>query len=182
MTVKGRWLQGEVRAPAASGIYRLTFELRDADGDPYAEEIAPEFKSVDVRILGQLAGAVGELRVDEELRLGSLETVTLDVANIGTGNWADDNEVELVARWETEAGPIDAGAVLIDLDAGRAAAVSLDLWIPTQTTSAALVLELVTVAGLPFTELGVEPTRVDLEFFKSSPVARSEARGPLNSN
>jgi hypothetical protein len=182
LTVNGRWLETQVRAPSASGLYRVSFELRDADGAAFAEDIAPQFESVDVRILGELAGAVGELGFDEELRLGSVETVTLDVANIGTGDWADENEVRLVATWETEAGPVEAGSALVDLGAGENATVSLDLLIPTQTTKATLVLELVSVTGLPFTDLGLEPTRVDLEFFKPVPVARAESRGPLNSN
>lgn len=182
LTVHGRWLQGEVRAPSASGLYRLSFELRDADGAAYDEDIAPKFQSVDVRLLGELAGTFGDLTVDEEIRLGSVETVTLDVANIGTADWTDDNEVRLVATWETDAGPIQAGSALVDLNATENAAVSLDVLVPSQTSTGTLVLELISVYGLPFTELGLEPTRVDLEFFKPAPVVRAEHSGPLDTN
>lgn len=182
LIVDGRWLETNVRAPSASGLYRLSFELRDADGAAYADDIAPRFKSIDVRVLGELAGAFGDLVVDDELRLGSFETVTLDVANIGTTDWAHENEVRLVGTWETEAGPIEAGTALVDLGAGENATVSLEVLIPTQITKGTLMLELVSVAGLPFTDLGLEPTRVDLEFAWPRPVTRPERFGPLDTN
>ena len=182
LAVEGKWLKGELRAPAAPGLYRVTFELRDADGAGFPEGLAPEFQPIEARVIGALAGDLGEPAFDEELHMGSTQTVTISVANIGSGDWAEEGAVQLVATWETEVGPVAGGAVPVELGAGEEGSVAIDVLIPTHATNGTLVLDLVSVGGVSFSAVGLEPTRVDLEFAWPTRVTRGDLGGPLNTN
>jgi hypothetical protein len=182
LTLRGRYLEGKMVAPVRAGTYQLWFELRDADGDGFAEGAAPRFQSMELHVVGPLAAEYGPVGVADELYMGSAATISVDVTNTGSSDWVDDDAVQLIGAWETVAGPVETGSTLLELGAGDTTTISLDVMIPTHATRGTLALELVTVGGVPFTALGLEPNRVELEFALPTPEMRAEQRWQFDTN
>ncbi|MDQ3937880.1 MAG: hypothetical protein M3253_04270 [Chloroflexota bacterium] len=98
LTARGRWLNATLTTPEAPGTYSLSLEVRNSDGRLVVSGKKSEAHVVELRLLGSLATAYGELELPESLVYGTLATATLTVDNLGSLDWPDAAALALAAE------------------------------------------------------------------------------------
>jgi hypothetical protein len=96
-------------------------------------------------------------------------SVELNVANLGSSDWREGNELELVGTWQTSTGTSQAGTTVVTLGSQKRGTFTLDVIVPTDSLAGDLVIGLVTADGVPLSEYGLAPVVLALEFERAPP-------------
>ena len=164
LAARANALIAELKAPMGAGTYRLSVELRRRDGAAFPGQQAPRMADMNVRLRGTLAAQYGLPSTSDVFSQGSVATVELNVANLGSSDWLAGNELELVGTWQTSTGTSQAATTVVALGSQKRGTFTLDVIVPTDSPAGDLVIGLVTADGVPLSEYGLAPVVLALEF------------------
>jgi hypothetical protein len=157
-------LVGVISSPTQAGSYRLTLELRDAEGDKFRKGRAPAIEPLTVHLNGELAADWTLLPLLEEPVQGVLNRVQVDIVNRGSLDWLEHETVTIVASWDTAVGSLPGGSARLELASGGEGVFTVNTLVPSRVSEGTLRLELIDAGGVPLAEFGAEPQLLWLRF------------------
>jgi hypothetical protein len=169
LTGRGKTLVAQLKAPTGAGTYRLSVEVKRRDGTAFPGAKAPRLADMNVRLRGTLAAQYGSPGTSDAITQGRVASVELNVANLGSSDWREGNELELVGTWQTSTGTSQAGTTVVTLGSQKRGTFTLDVIVPTDSLAGDLVIGLVTADGVPLSEYGLAPVVLALEFERAPP-------------
>jgi hypothetical protein len=162
-----------VAMPAVPGRYRLTVTLHSADGVAFDAATQALLPSLDVRVTGDLDGAVLAAPA-MTLTAGSAVDLPVRVTNLGKRVWGTAAVLDptggtigrpattatIVGWWLPTGGPVDPTALAPGLAPGATTDASVAVIVPRTPGAYVLVMDIVTPVDGSLMAAGVDPTLV----------------------